>query len=236
MKSTVHSSVAKVLPLPTSRSERSWIKSFFSQLSKGCYEIFHAESPDNVIALSSNEGDAHIEAEKEFTPESEPKSAPCDVTICNEDEKAFWVEAFESEMMIDPTAAPSILGFYLTEVTGDPCSLYSPLGYAPYEQMGKRIAESETVRSAAKIAGLFSTSIPNFVECALDSENTWSYMISGVEELLEDPELRCFVPFRSRYLAEGLCRKYDPQDYDRDQWCDIYTDLCASFRDLYQGY
>ena len=102
--------------------------------------------------------------------------------------------------------------------------------------MGKKLAESALIRDAAKASGLFADGISGFMNAALDNADCWWGMCDGLEYLINNPELRHFVCFHDRYIAERLLRFNDTFKEDLDAWYGIVRNLKKDFGDELRGY
>lgn len=147
-----------------------------------------------------------------------------------------WVKRFEDEMLIDPNAAGAILSYFLEAKVGHPCTIFCPLDYEPYREMGQSMAESKVVMEAAKCVGLLAAGTEHYVSAALSNDGCWDCMFSGVAYLVNDPTLRCFIPFKRRYLAEHMLRMNSAIEAGDIDWWDVYKCCRDKFGDEMRGY
>lgn len=143
----------------------------------------------------------------------------------------WWVKCLESEMKVDVNAHSIITGYFLSAKVGYDCSIFAPLGYAPYEEIGKKMAADPVVFEAAKESGLLVSGIRTFVEAALSNDGCWDCMADGVAYLLNDSDLCCYIPFRERYIAERMLRLKDVIESGRKTWSEVYKELASDLSD-----
>ena len=148
-----------------------------------------------------------------------------------EDDVSHWIECMEREMMVDINAHSIITGYYLSAKVGRHCSIFAPLGYAPYKKIGEKMAKDPIVLEAAKKSGLLVSGISTFMEAALSNDGCWEGMIDGVEFLLNAPDLRNYIPFRYRYIAEGMLCLNDVIESGKQTWDEIYEKLASELSD-----
>lgn len=139
------------------------------------------------------------------------------------DHMTYWIKRFEDEMMADTNAAGSILSYYLKSLLGQSCTVFCPRGYTPYAEIGDEMSSSKTILKAAEKAGLLAEGVARFVAVALSNEDCWYRMDVGVSYLINDPNLRRFIPFRDRYIAENMLYWQDNMDVVGVEWEDIYN-------------
>lgn len=149
---------------------------------------------------------------------------------------AYWMTRFEEAMLADANAASSILSYYLEVKVGYQCTIFCPLGYEPYKEMGQRMAESGMVLEAARKVGLLTIGIGHYVSAALSNNDCWDCMFDGVAYLVKDPEFRCLIPFKKRYLAEHLLDMNEAIQEGRVEWWDVYKFYHSKFGDEMRGY
>lgn len=139
------------------------------------------------------------------------------------DYMTYWIQLFEKEMMADTNAAGAILSYYLEALLGQSYRVFCPCGYSLYEKMGDEMASRKTVLKAAEKAGLLAEGVARFVEVALSAEEYWFRMDVSVGYLINDPDLRRFIPFSNRYIAENLLFWHDNMDVVGLEWKDVYN-------------
>lgn len=149
----------------------------------------------------------------------------------NEASVAWWVNCLEREMMVDINAHSIITGYYLSAKVGRHCSIFAPLGYAPYKEIGEKMAKDPIVLEAAKKSGLLVSGISTFMEAALSNDGCWEGMVDGVAFLLNAPDLRNYVPFRYRYIAERMLRLNDIIKSGKQTWGEVYEKLAGELSD-----
>lgn len=152
------------------------------------------------------------------------------------DDIKLWIKRFEGEMMTDANAAASIMGYFLGTKIGRHCSIFCPLGYEPYETLGKEMAMNHVAFEAAKTSGLLVKGVTQYVSAALSNEGCWCSMSDGVAFLVENPELACFIPFRDRYIAERMVRLYVNNEEGEEAWNNLYQRLSNELRNEWNGY
>lgn len=148
----------------------------------------------------------------------------------------YWIMRFEDEMFTAPNAAASILSYFLEIKVGHPCTIFCPLDYGPYFELGKKMAESNAVLDAAKRAGLLAAGIQHYVSAALSNDDCWNGMASGVAYLVNDPELRVFIPYRSRCLAERILSMNYAIKEGEVEWWQVYDFYESQFGKEMHGY
>lgn len=156
--------------------------------------------PEKIITIAKDLLSMDVSSEETKHPETSEK---------NEVSSGWWTECFEREMMVDVNAHSIITGYFLSAKVGVDCSIFAPLGYAPYEEIGKKMATDPVVFEAAKESGLLVSGICTFVEAALSNDGCWDCMEIGIAFLVNDPDLRHYIPFRERYIAERMLRLKD---------------------------
>ena len=139
----------------------------------------------------------------------------------------WWEKCLTSEMMVDINAPAIITGYFVSANVGFHCSIFAPLGYAPYQEIGEKMATDGCVLEAAKESGLLSSGVSAYISAALDNDGSWYAMKDGVAFLIADPDLRCFIPFRDRYIAERLLRLQDSIDTGRQTWSEAYRTIAS---------
>lgn len=144
---------------------------------------------------------------------------------------SHWVGCMEREMMEDVNAHSIITGYYLSAKVGYDCSIFAPLGYVPYQEIGEKMAKDPVVMGAAKKSGLLVSGIQTFMEAALSNEGCWDCMVDGVAYLLNNPDLRHYIPFRNRYVAERLLLQNDVIESGKQTWDEVYKRLASELSD-----
>jgi len=163
-------------------------------------------------------------------------SVPCD-EAANATDYEWWCKRLQSEMLADCCASQSILAFFLANAAGQEGRIYCPLGWVPYEKLGKRLAEEPEALAAAIDCGLMAAAIPTYFYGATDNYCNWSVMNVGVRYILNHPQLKVFAPGRDKYIAEKLLHKEKDGVIDEALWEDIVAKSREDMDDnAYRGY
>lgn len=116
-------------------------------------------------------------------------------------EVAMWCERLNSLMKTELHAAFAVVAYFLPhQCTMGGC----PLGDPEYKELGEGMRNDPAMFAAAEKTGLLAEGIDAFCYAALDNAGSWNYYADDVECLLKNDELRKYVSFSDRYLAEGL--------------------------------
>ena len=153
--------------------------------------------------------------------------------------KSFtWEQKLEYQMCRDPNAAVAILSYYLEKKVGMYCTIYCPLGYEPYEVLGTAMAEDPDVFMAAKKTGLLAEGVSHYLEGALSNIGCWHCMEVGVAYMLRNEELREFMPYRQRFIAEGLVRLTPNTEGENedDEWSEAWDLVKKQLKNKMKGY
>ena len=191
-----------------------------------CFPAISELLPDATVAMAT----ALLEKEE---------AHPADIlgsVIAPECDRAACQENLTKELLADPNAAASILGYYLEMMVGRNCTIFCPLGYEPYEKIGKAMTENPVVFQAAKASGLLAEGIDQYVKAALSNDGCWHCMDDGVAYLLNDNELRCFIQPRERFLAEAMLMELAGKEVDEEEWWTIYRRYYDLLGDEWRGY
>lgn len=149
---------------------------------------------------------------------------------------SYWEGRLEKAQLKDPGAPASILGYYLGAVTGEHCSIFCPLGYADYEIIGKAMVANKDAFEAAKNTGLFALACATYVSAALDNYTNWDISRAGIISLLSNPETRCFIPCRTKYVAEKLVAAECIFELSEDFWAAMKDNIYDELGDELKGY
>lgn len=110
-----------------------------------------------------------------------------------------WCKRFEVLMKEGKNAPVSIVAYYLPHQ----CIMVGcPLGDLEFKTLGEGMRTSPAMFAAAEKTGLLAEGIDAFCYAALDNAGSWSYYIEDIKYLLKRDELRKYVSFSNRYVAE----------------------------------
>ena len=142
-------------------------------------------------------------------------------------------DVLEQIMLHDGSAPASILGYYLDDLDGYG-SIFCPLGYKPYEEIGHAMRANRKVFDAAIETGLVCEAIHTHVGAALDVWENWIGMKSGILKIFIDPILKVHIECRDRVFIEAL---KDVEDDDEDAWYSTVDRIKESFpQSAFKGY
>lgn len=136
-------------------------------------------------------------------------------------EVELWCENFSNLMKAEKYAAIAVVAYYLPHQ----CTMVGcPLGDPEYKKLGESMRDNPAMFAAAESTGLFAEGIDAFCYAALDNAGSWSYYAADIEYLLKNDELRKYVSFSDRYLAECLLSGGDMlrEDKNEELW-DCYA-------------
>lgn len=112
-----------------------------------------------------------------------------------------WTKKFNNLMRAELHAALAVVAYYLPHQ----CTMVGcPLGDPEYKELGEAMRVNPAMFAAAEATGLFAEGIDAFCYAALDNADSWNYYANDIEYLLKNDELRKYVSFSDRYLAECL--------------------------------
>lgn len=112
-----------------------------------------------------------------------------------------WTEKWNNLMRAELHAALAVVAYYLPHQ----CTMVGcPLGDPEYKELGETMRVNPAMFAAAEATGLLAEGIDDFCHAALDSAESWNYYSDDIECLLKNDELRKYVSFSDRYLAECL--------------------------------
>ena len=142
-------------------------------------------------------------------------------------------DVLEQIMLHDGSAPASILGYYLDNID-DYCSIFCPLGYKPYEEIGHEMRANSRVFEAAIETGLVCDAIHTHIGAALDVWENWDCMKPGILKIVNDPILKVHIECRDRVFIEAL---KDVEDEDEDTWYSTVDRIKESLpQSAFKGY
>ena len=138
-----------------------------------------------------------------------------EASIENYFEDAEQIAILLERIMIHDGCAPAaVLGYYLDDLDGY-ASVFCPLGYKPYEEIGHAMRTNRKVFDAAIETGLMCQAIHTHVDTALDLWEAWISIKSGILKIFNDPILKVHIECQDRIFIEAL---KDVEDEDEDAW------------------
>lgn len=132
-------------------------------------------------------------------------------------EVAMWCEKLNNLMKAEKHAAVALVAYMLP---GQCTMVGCPLGDSEFKKLGEGMRTNPAMFAAAERTGLFAEGIDAFCYAALDNAGSWAYYAADIEYLLNSDELRKYVSFSDRYLAECLLSGGDMlcDDENEDLW------------------
>lgn len=129
----------------------------------------------------------------------------------------LWCKNYDNLMKAEKYAALAVVAYYLPRQ----CIMAGcPMGDPEYKKIGESMRANPAMFAAAERTGLFAEGIDAFCYAALDNAGSWAYYAADIEYLLNSDELRKYVSFSDRYLAECLLSGGDMlcDDENEDLW------------------
>lgn len=126
-----------------------------------------------------------------------------------------WCEILNDLMESEKSASVAIVGYSLPNAS---FVLGCPLGDPEFEKLGALVACDATVFAAAEKTGLLAEGIDAIFFDALNNCGSWSYHYDNVKHILSVPELRKYVSFSDRFVAERLMAAGEMLCENDDLW------------------
>ena len=112
-----------------------------------------------------------------------------------------WTKKLNELMKAELNAALAVVAYYLPHQ----CTMVGcPLGDSEYKQLGEVMRTDPAMFAAAEVTGLLAEGIDAFCHAALDNVDNWDCYSDDIEYLLKNDELRKYVSFSDKYIAEIL--------------------------------
>lgn len=116
-------------------------------------------------------------------------------------EVELWCKKFNDLMKAEKHAAVALVAYMLP---GQCTMVGCPLGDPEFKKLGEDVRTNPAMFAAAEKTGLLAEGIDAFFYAALDNAGSWNYYADDIEYLLKNDELRKYVSFSYRYIAECL--------------------------------
>lgn len=114
-------------------------------------------------------------------------------------EVAMWCEKLNNLMKAEKHAAVALVAYMLP---GQCTMVGCPLGDSEFEKLGEGMRTNPAMFAAAEMTGLLAEGINAFCYAALDNAGSWSCCSEDIKYILNEDELRKYVTFSDRYMAE----------------------------------